>query len=141
MMKTSFLIYGSMTVMAFLGSYFLRLTAENFEQYLAIVGVVFLDGFFGVWAGTQTVGFQTKRALRVLVTLFLWLVILTVTLMIEKGFKGTFWLSETLCAPFIIFQLISSLKNMHTVGLIPSGLLSDLLYKIDQHKFDHGKSK
>lgn len=128
-----------MTLLAFLGTYFLHLTAENFEQYLAIVGIVFLDGFFGVWAGTKKVGFQTKKALWVLVTLFLWLVILTVTLMIEKGFKGTFWISETLCAPFIIFQLISALKNAHTVGLIPDGLLSDILYKIDQHKFDHKK--
>jgi hypothetical protein len=66
-----------------------------------------------------------------------WIVILTGVLMIEKGFDGTFWLSETLCAPFIIFQLISALKNAHTVGVINNSVLSQVLEKIDQHKFNH----
>jgi hypothetical protein len=57
--------------------------------------------------------------------------------MIEKGFDGTFWLSETLCAPFIVFQLISALKNAHTVGIIENSVLSQILEKIDQHKFNH----
>jgi phage-related holin len=113
------------------------LTADNAEQYLAIVAVVFLDGFFGVWAGTKKIGFQTRKALRVLRTLFAWVIILTVILMIEKGFDGTFWLSETFCAPFIIFQLISALKNAHTVGVINNSVLSQILEKIDQHKFNH----
>lgn len=127
------------TVCAFLGSYFLHLTADNAEQYLGIVASILLDGFFGVWAGTKKEGFQTRKAVKVLRTLFSWIVILTVILMIEKGFQGTFWLSETLCAPFIIFQLISALKNAHTVGIIDNGVLSQILTKIDQHKFDHTK--
>jgi hypothetical protein len=135
--KTSGLLYLSTTFLAFLGTYFLHLTADNAEQYLAIVAVVFLDGFFGVWAGTKKIGFQTKKALRVLRTLFAWVVILTVILMIEKGFDGTFWLSETFCAPFIVFQLISALKNAHTVGVINNSVLSHILEKIDQHKFNH----
>jgi len=127
------------TVCAFLGSYFLHLTADNAEQYLGIVASILLDGFFGVWAGSKKEGFQTRKAVKVLRTLFSWVVILTVILMIEKGFQGTFWLSETLCAPFIVFQLISALKNAHTVGIIDNGVLSQILTKIDQHKFDHTK--
>jgi phage-related holin len=128
------------TVCAFLGSYFLHLTADNAEQYLGIVASILLDGFFGVWAGTKKEGFQTRKAVKVLRTLFSWVVILTVILMIEKGFQGTFWLSETLCAPFIIFQLISALKNAHTVGIIDNGVLSQILEKIDQHKFNHNEN-
>ena len=127
------------TVCAFLGTYFLNLTADNAEQYLAIVAVVFVDGFFGVWAGTKKVGFQTRKALKVLQTLFAWVIILSVILMVEKGFNGTFWLSETFCAPFIVFQLISALKNAHTVGVISNSVLSQILEKIDQHKFNHEK--
>ncbi len=127
------------TVCAFLGSYFLHLTADNAEQYLGIVASILLDGFFGVWAGSKKEGFQTRKAVKVLRTLFSWIVILTVILMIEKGFQGTFWLSETLCAPFIIFQLISALKNAHTVGIIDNSVLSQILTKIDQHKVDHTK--
>ena len=125
------------TVCAFLGTYFLNLTADNAEQYLAIVAVVFVDGFFGVWAGTKKVGFQTRKAMKVLQTLFAWVMILSVILMVEKGFDGTFWLSETFCAPFIVFQLISALKNAHTVGVISNSVLSQILEKIDQHKFNH----
>jgi phage-related holin len=134
-MKT--LLIAFTTVCAFLGTYFLKLTADNFEQFLAIVSVVSLDGFFGVWAGTKKEGFQTRKALKVLKTLVGWVVILSVVLLVEKGFDGTFWLSETICAPFIIFQLISALKNAHTVGVIDNSVLAQVLEKIDRHKFNH----
>lgn len=138
-MKT--LLISFTTVCAFLGTYFLNLTADNAEQYLAIVAVVFVDGFFGVWAGTKKIGFQTRKAMKVLQTLFSWVMILSVILMVEKGFDGTFWLSETFCAPFIIFQLISALKNAHTVGVINNSILSQILDKVDQHKFNHNNEK
>jgi phage-related holin len=134
-MKT--LLIAFTTICAFLGTYFLKLTADNFEQFLAIVSVVSLDGFFGVWAGTKKEGFQTRKALKVIKTLVGWVVILSVVLLVEKGFDGTFWLSETVCAPFIIFQLISALKNAHTVGVIDNSVLSQVLEKIDRHKFNH----
>lgn len=136
-MKTSTILYTATTFFAFLGTYFLEIGADNFEQFLAVVAVVLLDGFFGIWAGIKKEGFQTCKALKVLKTLVAWVVILAVILLIEKGFKGTFWLSETICAPFIIFQLISALKNAHTVGVINNSLLSQILEKIDQHKFNH----
>jgi phage-related holin len=134
-MKT--LLIAFTTICAFLGTYFLKLTADNFEQFLAIVSVVSLDGFFGVWAGTKKEGFQTRKALKVIKTLVGWVVILSVVLLVEKGFDGTFWLSETICAPFIVFQLISALKNAHTVGVIDNSVLSQVLEKIDRHKFNH----
>ena len=133
-MKTTTLLYLSTTFFAFLGSYFFNLGADNAEQYLAVVSAVLIDGFFGVWAGTKIEGFQTKRALKVLTTLFTWILLLTGILLIEKGFKGTAWLSETICAPFILFQLISALKNAERAGLIKNELLTVLLGKIDQHK-------
>ena len=54
--------------------------------------------------------------------------------MIEKGFTGTGWLSETIIAPFIVFQLISALKNASMSGLIQNDLLNIILDKIDKHK-------
>jgi hypothetical protein len=133
-MKTTTLLYLGTTFFAFLGSYFFNLGADNAEQYLAVVSAVLIDGFFGVWAGTKIEGFQTKRALKVLTTLFTWILLLTGILLIEKGFQGTAWLSETVCAPFILFQLISALKNAERAGLIKNELLTVLLDKIDKHK-------
>lgn len=135
-MKSSLLAISFTTVCAFVGSYFLKLTADNAEQYLAVVAVVFIDGFFGVWAGTKLEGFKTNKALSVLKTLLVWVFMLTGILMIEKGFQGTFWLSETVCAPFILFQLISALKNAARAGLIKNELLQVILEKIDQHKIN-----
>ena len=135
-MKSSLLAISFTAVCAFVGSYFLKLTADNAEQYLAVVSVVFIDGFFGVWAGTKMEGFKTMKALSVLKTLMVWVFMLTGILMIERGFQGTFWLSETVCAPFIIFQLISALKNAARAGLIKNELLQIILEKIDQHKIN-----
>jgi phage-related holin len=112
------------------------LTANNSEQYLAVVAIVFMDGFFGIWAGVKTEGFRTYKAIKVLQTLMVWVFMLTGILMIEKGFEGTTWLSETVCAPFILFQLVSALKNAERAGLIKNELLTSILDKIDKHKID-----
>lgn len=131
-MKTT-ILYAT-TFFAFIGSYFFNLTADNVEQYLAVVAVVFIDGFFGIVAGTKTEGFQTKKAIKAIKTLMVWVFMLTAILMIEKGFQGTSWLSETVVAPFIAFQMVSALKNAHRAGFIKNELLTIILEKIDQHK-------
>ena len=133
-MKTTTVLYTATTFFAFLGTYFFNLGADNVDQYLAVVCVVFIDGFFGVIAGTKMEGFRTNKAIKVLQTLVVWVFMLTAILMIEKGFEGTSWLSETICAPFILFQLISALKNAARAGFIKNELLTLILGKIDKHK-------
>jgi phage-related holin len=104
------------------------------EQYLALIAVVFLDGFFGVIAGAKREGFKTFKALSVIRTAAVWCMFLTVILLVEQGFKGTGWLSETILIPFIIFQLISSLKNASMCGFIKADVLNQILDRIDNHK-------
>ena len=106
----------------------------NIEQYLALVAVVFIDGFFGITAGIKREGFQTRKAVRVLQRAIVWIGFLTVILMVEKGFTGTAWLSETIIVPFIILQLISALKNASMSGFIKMEELNKLLDLIDNHK-------
>ena len=118
----------------FMCSYFMELTMANSDQYLAIVGVMFLDGIFGIIAGTKREGFQTRKAIQVLRNTVAWLIILTVILMVEQGFAGTAWLSEVIIVPFMIFQLISALKNASMAGFIKVGLLNEILDRIDKHK-------
>jgi len=118
----------------FMCSYFMNLTMANSDQYLAIVGVMFLDGVFGIIAGCKREGFQTRKAIKVLRNTVAWLVILTVILMVEQGFAGTAWLSEVIVVPFMVFQLISALKNASMSGFIQMSLLNQILDKIDKHK-------
>ena len=124
----------SVTSIGFFCSYFMNLTMENSEQFLAVAAVLLLDGFFGVIAGVKREGFKTYKALKVLKSLVAWEVILTVILMIESGFTGTGWLSETIIPPFIVFQLMSALKNASMAGFIKNELLNIILDKIDKHK-------
>jgi len=135
-MKTSTVFLSILTALTFMCTYFMELTMSNAEQYLALIAVVFIDGFFGIAAGIKREGFQTRKAVRVLQRAVTWVAFLTVVLMVEKGFAGTNWLSETIIVPFIILQLLSALKNASMVGIIKSADLNKILDKIDLHKGD-----
>lgn len=124
------------TAVSFICSYFYQLTMNNYEQYISVIAVVMLDGFFGVMAGIKREGFKTFKAIKVLRTAIIWILFTTVLLIVERGFQGTSWLSETILIPFIIFQVISALKNASMIGWIPSPLLNQILDKIDLHKGD-----
>jgi hypothetical protein len=118
----------------FVCSYFMEITMQNTEQYLAITALIFADGFFGVIAGVKREGFKTYKAVKILKNLLFWIIFLTVILGIEANFSGTFWLSETIITPLIIFQLISALKNASMAGFVKIDELNRILDKIDKHK-------
>jgi hypothetical protein len=133
-MTTKISIVGITSFCTYLCTYFLNLSMENMEQYLAIVAVLWLDGIFGIWAGIKREGFKTYKALRITRNTAVWLIILTVILMVEKGFTGTAWLSEVVIVPFMVLQLISALKNASMAGLIKMELFNKILDRIDKHK-------
>ena len=135
-MKTTSLIFlsTSLVTTSFLCTYFFQLTIGNVEQYLALIAVIFIDGFFGIAAGIKREGFQTRKAVSVLKRAVTWVVILTVLLMVEKGFAGTAWLSEVVIIPFVVLQLISALKNASMAGFIKAEELNKILDRIDNHK-------
>tara|TARA_R110002153_G_scaffold66487_1_gene177623 strand:- start:3664 stop:4074 length:411 start_codon:yes stop_codon:yes gene_type:complete len=118
----------------FLCSYFLDLTLPHAEQFISIIAVLFLDGFFGIIGGIKREGFKTYKALKILKSVFAWVVILAVILTIETGFPRISWLSETIIPPFIIFQLMSALKNASMAGFIKNELLNTILDTLDKHK-------
>ena len=135
-MKSTTLIFLAVPIVtvSFLCSYFLELTIGNAEQYLALIAVIFIDGFFGIISGMKREGFQTRKAVRVLKRAVTWIAFLTVILMVERGFKGTVWLSEVVIIPFVILQLISALKNASMAGFIKTEELNKILDRIDNHK-------
>ena len=137
-MNSKLAIVGLTSFCTYLCTYFLNLSMDNFEQYLAVVAVLWLDGVFGIWAGIKREGFKTYKALKITRNTFLWLIILTVILMVEKGFPGTGWLSEVIIVPFMVLQLISALKNASMAGLIKIEELNKILDRIDSHKGSRG---
>ena len=121
---------------AFLGyvcDHILNITMTYNEQFLTVGFVILLDGLFGILAGVKREGFKTYKALKVLRNVFTWWLILFVILSIEVSFKVS-WLSETIVLPFMVFQIISALKNASMAGFIKMELLNEILDKIDNHK-------
>jgi phage-related holin len=133
-MQTKITIVGIASFCTYMCTYLFNLSMENMEQYLAVVAVLWLDGIFGIWAGIKREGFKTYKALKITRSTFVWLAILTVILMVEKGFTGTAWLSEVVIVPFMVLQLISALKNASMAGLIKVEELNKILDRIDKHK-------
>tara|TARA_Y100000389_G_C17299242_1_gene432071 strand:- start:42 stop:461 length:420 start_codon:yes stop_codon:yes gene_type:complete len=135
-MKSTTTLYIAITSMSlgFICSYFMELTMQNAEQYLAISTLVFADGFFGIIAGIKREGFKTYKAIKILRTLLFWVIMLTVILVIEKSIPGASWLSETMLMPLVIFQLISTIKNASMAGFIKANVLNQILDGIDKHK-------
>ena len=127
------ILTSSMSI-GFICSYFMELTMQNAEQYLAITTLVFADGFFGIIAGIKREGFKTYKAIKILRTLIFWVIMLTLILVIEKSIPGAGWLSETMLMPLVIFQLISTVKNASMAGFIKGEILNQILDNIDKHK-------
>ena len=105
-------------MLSFVSSYFLELTLKYWDQYTSIAFVIMLDGFFGVISGCKREGLKTYKALRIIKSLFSWLLIMFTVLMIEKTYPLMFWLSECFFVPIIVFYLISTLKNASDAGFI-----------------------
>jgi phage-related holin len=134
MKTTQSLIALTSMSLGFICSYFMELTMQNAEQYLAITTLVFADGFFGIIAGVKREGFKTYKAIKILRTLIFWVIMLTLILVIEKSIPGAGWLSETMLMPLVIFQLISTVKNASMAGFIKADIVNQILDNIDKHK-------
>lgn len=134
-MKTTLILTFTLsTLLAFICSFFLHLTSTYPERYLAICTVVFADGFFGIWAGIRREGFKTYKALKVIKTLVFWIFALTVVLSLEKAWNIGGWISETIIVPFMVFQLISILKNASMAGFLQHDVIAAILNRVDLHK-------
>jgi len=122
------------TVISFLINYFTELTIANYAQYMIVVTLIFTDGLFGIISGVKREGFKTYKALKILKTLVAWIIALSALLVIEKGLPQMDWLSETILIPWVVFEVISILKNMVMCGYIKKPVLVSILNKVDVHK-------
>ena len=56
--KFSLFIASISSGVAYILSYIFDVTSNNSEQYLAVIAVMFMDGFFGICAGVKKEGFK-----------------------------------------------------------------------------------
>lgn len=103
-------------------------------QFFAVFLVVVMDLAFGVARALQNGTFETKKSFKGVYRLVAFWALLAVVIAIEKGFNYIDWMSEAVMMPIIVFMLISIVKNMHLIGLIPKSLLTEILSKVDKYK-------
>ncbi|HMT68797.1 MAG TPA: phage holin family protein [Saprospiraceae bacterium] len=114
--------------------YFTNMINENSNAFVAIGLVVFADFGAGIFKAIYTNTFEIKKALKVVWYFGAYSVLLAIMLSIEKGFQYASWISEAVMLPIIIFQIISMLKNLSIIGIIPKGVLLKILENIDNYK-------
>lgn len=133
-MKTKLIFYFSSFAMGGILSELLGDIIAAKYQFIAVLAVVLLDAFFGIAKALKQGNFETKRSFKAVFMLVAFWALLATVLSIEKGFPFANFLSEAILLPILLFQLISTLKNMQLVGLISNATLVKILSNIDKHK-------
>ena len=119
-------------------AYHKDLFMNNVNLFSAIWIVIWVDWIFGVWRAKRNGNFEIQKAFKVLYYCVAYTLTLQVVLSVEKGYPSAIWMSEAIVMPILTFQIISILKNISLLGLIPQGLLLEVLKKIDTYK-EQGK--
>ena len=114
--------------------YFKILVMDNLVMFQNVALIIIADFICGVSVSIMKDNFQTKKALKVIWYFATYESLLALVLTTEKAYPSAFWLSECIMMPLMLFQLISVIKNLHILGLIPSSQLTYILSKIDKHK-------
>lgn len=117
-----------------LGSQWIEMIISAQHQFIAIFFVVLLDAFFGIAKAFKLRNFETKKTFKAVYMLVGFWALLATVLTIEKGFPFASFLSEAILLPILLFQLVSTLKNMELLGLINNATLTKILSNIDKHK-------
>ena len=114
--------------------YFIDMVNVNSNAFAAIALLVFADFGAGVAKAISTNTFETRKALKVVWYFGAYSVLLAVMLSIEKGFQYASWMAEAVMLPILTFQVISFLKNLSIIDILPKGLLLKILENIDNYK-------
>lgn len=122
------------TFFAFLCGYFNLIVFDNVNLFMGVFIVCIGDWVFGVALSLSQKKFETRKALKIVYYLTGYWLILFIVLAIEKAHPAAFFLSEAIIMPIIVFQLISLLKNASLLGVLPQGLLLQMLQNIDNYK-------
>lgn len=120
------------SLVTFVFTYAKVFVMDSKDIFISITVVVLSDFIVGSLANRKN--FETKKALKVVWYFVSYNMLAYIVLTIEQGFPAAFWLSETVLMPILIFQVISILKNMKKLGLLPHTVITEILDKIDKHK-------
>lgn len=140
------LIFNSIvTFFSLVFGYFNSMFLEKFDLFLAVFAVVFIDNVLGQIIASKTkrynkrlkkwgTAWETQKALKGVYYFVGYSTLVALILIIQKGFPAASFLDEAVVLPILVFQLISILKNASILGVLPRGLLLQMLENIDNYK-------
>lgn len=111
-----------------IASYLTDFSIEYANQFIVVILLIFIDGLFGIIQGIKKEGFIVSKAMKVVKDSFLWSIVLSLLILVEKNIPGVSWISESILAPFVLFQVTSILKNLSKTTNSP--VLNQIVSKI-----------
>lgn len=140
------LIFNSIvTLFSLIFGYFHSMFLEKTDLFLTVLLIVLIDNLLGQCIAYKTkkynkrtkkwgTSWETQKALKGVYYIVGYSAIVAVVLSIQRGFPAAGFLDEAVVLPILIFQLVSILKNASLLGLLPQGLLLQMLENIDNYK-------
>jgi phage-related holin len=123
-----------MAVVMALCAYVVALIMDNINMFITVFLIEVVDFLFGIIIAYKNKNIQLKKGLNFLWTTVSYWMILTVVLSVEASHPAASWISEAIFLPILLFQLISILKKASILGVIPQGLLLEILERIEYKK-------
>lgn len=128
------ILHGIIAIAIFILSYAKVIVTDNINMFMAILFVVAFDWIIGVALAVKSRNFETRKAIKIVWYLSSYWLLLFMLLSVEKASPAAFFLSEAVILPILVFQIISSAKNMELLGLIKSETFKAILKNVDKHK-------
>ena len=140
-----FVFNSIVTLFSLIFGYFHSMFLEKIDLFIAVLMIICIDNILGQIIALKTkiynkrlkkwgTAWETQKALKGVYYIVGYSAIVAVVLSIQKGFPAAGFLDEAVVLPILIFQLVSILKNVSLLGLLPQGLLLQLLENIDNYK-------
>lgn len=140
-----FIFNSIVTLFSLIFGYFNSMFLEKTDLFIAVLLVVCFDNILGQIIAIKIkkynkrlkkwgTSWETQKALKGVYYIVGYSAIVAVVLSIQKGFPAAGFLDEAVVLPILIFQLVSILKNASLLGVLPQGLLLQLLENIDNYK-------
>lgn len=127
-------LHAIVAIAIFILSYAKIIVTDNINMFMAILFVVTFDWCIGVALALKSCNFETRKAMKIVWYLSSYWLLLFMLLSVEKASPAAFFLSEAVILPILVFQIISSAKNMELLGLIKSETFKAILKNVDNHK-------
>lgn len=140
-----FIFNSIVTLFSLIFGYFNSMFLEKTDLFIAVLLVICFDNILGQIIAIKTkkynkrlkkwgTAWETQKALKGVYYIVGYSAIVAVVLSIQKGFPAAGFLDEAVILPILIFQLISILKNMSLLKVLPQGLFLQILENIDNYK-------